>query len=115
MKISAGTAARTIWLAVALLNQVLIPGINEVGDLFEKGRYFLPQLIASAEAMKEAIDEGKEIPVTISASDLCEILKEQFEGGFSVENRVTGDKITWEKTGYVNKGAIQYVIKDFNN
>ena len=67
------------------------------------------------EAMKEAIDEGKEIPVTISASDLCEILKEQFEGGFSVENRVTGDKITWEKTGYVNKGAIQYVIKDFNN
>lgn len=39
-----------------LLNQVLIPGINEVGDLFEKGRYFLPQLIASAEAMKEAIE-----------------------------------------------------------
>jgi len=39
-----------------LLNQVLIPGINEVGDLFEKGRYFLPQLIASAETMKEAIE-----------------------------------------------------------
>lgn len=39
-----------------LLNQVLIPGINEVGDLFEKGKYFLPQLIASAEAMKEAIE-----------------------------------------------------------
>lgn len=39
-----------------LLNQVLIPGINEVGDLFEKGKYFLPQLIASAETMKEAIE-----------------------------------------------------------
>ncbi len=39
-----------------LLNQILIPGINEVGDLFEKGKYFLPQLIASAEAMKEAIE-----------------------------------------------------------
>lgn len=39
-----------------LLNQVLIPGINEVGDLFEKGKYFLPQLIASAEAMKESIE-----------------------------------------------------------
>ena len=39
-----------------LLNQILIPGINEVGDLFEKGKYFLPQLIASAETMKEAIE-----------------------------------------------------------
>lgn len=39
-----------------LLNKILIPGINEVGDLFEKGKYFLPQLIASAETMKGAIE-----------------------------------------------------------
>ncbi len=39
-----------------ILNNSLLPGINEVGDLFEKGRYFLPQLIASAEAMKLSID-----------------------------------------------------------
>ena len=39
-----------------LLNEVLIPAINEVGDLFEKGKYFLPQLIASAEAMKTSIE-----------------------------------------------------------
>ena len=39
-----------------LLNEVLIPGINEVGELFEKGKYFLPQLIASAEAMKDSIE-----------------------------------------------------------
>ncbi len=32
-----------------------MPAINEVGDLFDKGRYFLPQLIASAEAMKLSI------------------------------------------------------------
>ena len=63
-------------------------------------------------AMKKAIDGGKEIPVTISASDLCEILKAEFTGGYSVENAVTGDKITWEANGYVNKSAIQYVIKD---
>ena len=50
-----------------LLNQVLIPGINEVGDLFEKGRYFLPQLIASAEAMKEAIELLE--PILQSGSD----------------------------------------------
>lgn len=39
-----------------LLNEVLISAINEVGDLFEKGRYFLPQLINSAEAMKASIE-----------------------------------------------------------
>ena len=66
-------------------------------------------------AMKAAIDSGKEIPVTISASDLCDILKEQFVGGYTLENAVTGDKITWEKNGYVNKSAIQYVIKDYNS
>ena len=65
-------------------------------------------------AMKKAMDEGKEIPVTISASDLCDILKEQFEGGYTLENAVTGDKITWEKSGYVNKSAIKYVIKEAN-
>ncbi|MBQ7836300.1 MAG: ABC transporter substrate-binding protein [Clostridia bacterium] len=65
-------------------------------------------------AMKEAIDEGKDIPVTISASDLCDILKEKFEGGYTYENGVTGDKISWDKSGFVAKDAIQYVIKEAN-
>lgn len=65
-------------------------------------------------AMKKAMDAGKEIPVTISASDLCDILKEQFEGGYTYENGVTGDKISWDKSGFVNKSAIQYVIKEAN-
>ena len=65
-------------------------------------------------AMKKAIDSGKEIPVTISASDLCDILKNEFENGYTVANAVTGDSITWEKSGYVNKSAIQYVIKEAN-
>ena len=65
-------------------------------------------------AMKKAIDAGKEIPVTISADELCEILKGQFQGGYTYENGVTGDKITWDKTGYVAKTAIQYVIKEAN-
>ena len=38
-----------------LLNNSLLPAINDVGELFDKGKYFLPQLIASAEAMKNAI------------------------------------------------------------
>ena len=40
----------------ALLNDILLPAINEVGELFDKGKYFLPQLIASAEAMKLSIE-----------------------------------------------------------
>ena len=62
-------------------------------------------------AMQKAIDEGTKIPVDISASDLCEILKAQFAGGYTVNNAVTGENITWEANGYVNKTAIQYVIK----
>ncbi len=42
--------------AKELLDNVLLPAINEVGELFDKGKYFLPQLIASAEAMKASIE-----------------------------------------------------------
>ena len=62
-------------------------------------------------AMQKAINDGKKIPVDISASDLSDILKAEFAGGYTVTNAVTGDSITWEANGYVNKTAIQYVIK----
>lgn len=39
-----------------ILNEALMPAINEVGELFDQGKYFLPQLIASAETMKKSID-----------------------------------------------------------
>ena len=38
-----------------ILDEVLMPAINEVGDLFDKGKFFLPQLISGAEAMKLSI------------------------------------------------------------
>ena len=38
-----------------ILDKALIPAINDVGDLFDKGKYFLPQLIASAETMEISI------------------------------------------------------------
>lgn len=40
----------------AIVDTMLIPAINEVGNLFDKQIYFLPQLISSAETMKTAID-----------------------------------------------------------
>ncbi|MGI6487757.1 MAG: cobalamin-dependent protein [Syntrophothermaceae bacterium] len=39
-----------------LLNLALIPGIEEVGELYEKKRYFLPQLMQSAETMKDGVE-----------------------------------------------------------
>jgi len=38
-----------------IVNNLLIPAINYVGDLYEKKVYFLPQLIMSADAMKSAM------------------------------------------------------------
>ena len=62
----------------ALLNEVLLPAINTVGDYFDKGKYFLPQLIAAAEAMKNAIEileplllqdaTGEDMPVVVIAT-----------------------------------------------
>jgi 5-methyltetrahydrofolate--homocysteine methyltransferase len=40
--------------AAAIVNEQLIPAITRVGDLYESGKYFLPQLIRSAETVKRA-------------------------------------------------------------
>lgn len=37
-----------------IINNVLIKALNDVGDAYDKGKMYLPQLIASAEAAKEA-------------------------------------------------------------
>ncbi|SDR65356.1 homocysteine S-methyltransferase family protein [Parafannyhessea umbonata] len=42
------------------INQVLIPALDEVGVRFEKGTFFLPQLMASAEAAKAGFNTIKE-------------------------------------------------------
>lgn len=64
--------------AAFILNELLLPAIGEVGDLFDKGKYFLPQLIASAEAMKLSIEylepllatekAGEEMPTVVIAT-----------------------------------------------
>ena len=48
--IAAGMGAKQI------LDEQLLPAINAVGDLFDRGKYFLPQLIASARAMEQSIE-----------------------------------------------------------
>ena len=39
-----------------IVDQYLIPGINEVGRLYDEKKYFLPQLISGANAMKAAME-----------------------------------------------------------
>ncbi len=41
---------------MAVVNDVLIPALDEVGDRFERGTFFLPQLMASAEAAKAGFE-----------------------------------------------------------
>lgn len=70
--IEAGTDAEEI------LNRALMPAIDDVGKKFEKGKYFLPQLINSAETMKNAIAvlepclaakrSGEELPTIVIAT-----------------------------------------------
>lgn len=64
--------------AEAIINEHLIPAINYVGQLFNDNKYFLPQLIRSANTMKAAIDyvepllekkdSGKTLPTVIIAT-----------------------------------------------
>ena len=61
-----------------IIDDELIPAINCVGKLFEQKKYFLPQLIASAETMELAInhitplivreDDGKSMPAIVVAT-----------------------------------------------
>lgn len=61
-----------------IIDTHFIPAINYVGELFEKKKYFLPQLIASAEVMERAISylepllererAGKELDTVIMAT-----------------------------------------------
>ena len=62
-------------------------------------------------ALEAAIAAGEEVDAKTSATEMCEILKAQFNGGYTLENAVTGESISWESNGYVNKIAIQYFMK----
>jgi 5-methyltetrahydrofolate--homocysteine methyltransferase len=39
-----------------ILGRGLVPGLRQVGELFEKGEYYLPELIVSGDAVARALD-----------------------------------------------------------
>ena len=42
--------------AIMIINSVLMPAMNKVGQLFAEGKLFLPQVVKSAQTMKHAVD-----------------------------------------------------------
>jgi 5-methyltetrahydrofolate--homocysteine methyltransferase len=51
-----GQALNTGHSAESVLNQALIPGMGVVGERFEQGEYFVPELLLAARAMYAALD-----------------------------------------------------------
>ncbi|MDD5729598.1 MAG: homocysteine S-methyltransferase family protein [Candidatus Omnitrophica bacterium] len=47
-------ALKSGYTALKIINEIMIPAITKTGELFEKKEFYLPQLIASAEASKKA-------------------------------------------------------------
>jgi 5-methyltetrahydrofolate--homocysteine methyltransferase len=56
------TAARVTQLLAqgtdpeAIMKEGLIPAMDEVGDLFQKGEYFVPEMLVAARAMKQGLE-----------------------------------------------------------
>ena len=42
-----------------LLRDAMIPAMDEVGDLFQKGEYFVPEMLVAARAMQQGLNELK--------------------------------------------------------
>lgn len=58
-QMAADTARRGLDAGIApldLMDQGFVPGINEVGELFESGQIFIPGLVTSAAAMEKATE-----------------------------------------------------------
>lgn len=64
----------------AIINGHLIPAINEVGELFDKKKYFLPQLISSANTMKTAIEYLEPMLERNSSETMATIVVATVEG-----------------------------------
>ncbi len=43
-------------LPEAIMNEALIPAMDLVGDLFQEGEYFIPEMLVAARAMQQGVD-----------------------------------------------------------
>ena len=101
--------------------------IKKYNDKYDETKEPLNQFGAAAydcvyaiyEAMKVAKANGKVITANISATELCEILKEVFNSESFEFRGITGkcegnerSHISWSTDGTVQKEAIKYIVKE---
>ena len=65
-------------------------------------------------ALEAAMEDGEEISADMTSVEFLEILRDQFNGDFKFSG-VTGSNISWSASGFVNKQAVSYVVKEENN
>jgi branched-chain amino acid transport system substrate-binding protein len=65
-------------------------------------------------ALKNAKAAGKTVDGSTTAAEMLTILTAQFSSDSFTFSGVTGTDIKWEATGFVNKAAVAYVIKEAN-
>jgi 5-methyltetrahydrofolate--homocysteine methyltransferase len=68
------------WDALRVSNDSLIPGLEEVGRLFASNRYYLPQVMLSADTMKRAFERLKTELKGRRAATLGKVLLATVEG-----------------------------------
>ena len=103
--------------------------IKKYNDKYDETKEPLNQFGAAAydcvyaiyEALKVAVENGKEVTAETSASDMCEILKEVFNSDSFEFRGITGkcegnekSHISWSEDGTVVKEAIKYIVKEKN-
>ncbi|MBK5092916.1 MAG: corrinoid protein, partial [Actinobacteria bacterium] len=48
--------AKEMQIPEAIMNEALIPAMDEVGELFQKGEYYLPEMLIASRAMKSGLE-----------------------------------------------------------
>lgn len=66
--------------AESVLNDALIAGMGEVGELFEQGEYFVPELLLSARAMQAAMEVLRPLLTASSYEPLGKVVMGTVQG-----------------------------------
>ena len=103
--------------------------IKKYNDKYDEAKEPLNQFGAAAydcvyaiyEALKVAVENGKEVTAETSASEMCDILTEVFNSDSFEFRGITGkcegnekSRISWSEDGTVVKEAIKYIVKEKN-
>ena len=58
----------------AIMKNALVPAMDEVGDLFQQGQYFVPEMLVAARAMKQGLEVIRPILVDKGAEPLGKVV-----------------------------------------